>query len=417
MKDLSLDEGLWHNVDGKIVVPNSGDLRHKLISDFHDSPYAGHVGINKTTRLVSRYYWWPGMSDDISTYVRECHSCQTVKARQEKPSGMLNPLELPRGPWDCISLDFITQLPVTRRGFDAIMVVVCKVTKLVHIIPTTTTCTAVTVAELYRDHVFKLHGIPAKIISDRDVRFINAFMTELCALVGARQAMSTPYHPQTDGQTERVNRVLEDMLRHFVSPAQDDWDQHLSCAEFAINNADHDSTGASPFQLTYGYHPRIPFSVRRTSKSPTATAFVESMQRQITQARVLHKAASQRQKAYADLHRKHVQFQPQQWVLLSSKNLHFKMGTPKLLPRFVGPFQVCKQVGKDAYELVLPENWKIHDTFHVSQLAAYHTRGNYQPPPPAELLEGELEFEVDCILPHKILSSSRTKRPTFEYLV
>ncbi len=98
-----------------------------------------------------------------------------------------------------------------------------------------------------------MHGVPVKVISDRDLRFTSAFIKELCALVGARQAMSTPYHPQTDGQTERVNRVLEDMLRHFVSPVQDDWDQHLSCAEFAINNADHDSTGSSPFVLNYGY--------------------------------------------------------------------------------------------------------------------------------------------------------------------
>ena len=107
---------------------------------------------------------------------------------------------------------------------------------MVHIIPTNTTCTAVTVAELYRDHVWKLHGVPSKIVSDRDLRFTSAFIRELCSLVGARQAMSTPYHPQTDGQTERVIRVLEDMLRHYVSPIQDEWDQYISCAQFAINN-------------------------------------------------------------------------------------------------------------------------------------------------------------------------------------
>ena len=202
---------------------------------------------------------------------------------------------------------------------------------MVHIIPTTTTCTAVTVAELYRDHVFKLHGIPLKVVSDRDLRFTSAFITELCTLVGARQAMSTPYHPQTDGQTERVNRVLEDMLRHYVSPVQDDWDQHLSYAEFAINNADHKSTGSSPFMLNYGYSPRIPFSIGKSSKSPAAIDFVEAMQRRITEARRLHKVASQRQKLYADTSRKAVVFQPKQWVLLSSKNLRFKMGTPKLL--------------------------------------------------------------------------------------
>ena len=170
LKDLLLDEGLWHK-NGKIVVPDSGDMRLKLISDFHDTPYAGHLGINKTNRLVSRYYWWPCMVADITNYVRECHSCQTIKVRQSKPLGLLNPLELSLAPWDTISLDFITQLPLTRKGHDAIMVVVDKLTKMVHIIPTVTSCSAVKVAELYRDNVFKLHGVPNQVISDRDPRF------------------------------------------------------------------------------------------------------------------------------------------------------------------------------------------------------------------------------------------------------
>ncbi len=414
---LTLDEGLYHNVDGKVVVPDAPPLRRKIMSALHDSPFAGHVGINKTKRLVSRYYWWPSMDADVTQYVQQCHSCQTVKARQQKPSGALIPLELPMVPWECITLDFITQLPVSSKGFDAIMVVVDKLTKMVHIIPTTTTCTALQVAELYRDHVFRLHGVPLKVVSDRDLRFTSAFITGLCSLVGARQAMSTPYHPQTDGQTERVNRVLEDMLRHYVSPVQDDWDQHLACAEFAINNADHRSTGASPFMLNYGYCPRMPFSIEVKSKSPAANDFVESMQRRITEARTLHRIATQRQKHYADKGRKDVQFQRDQWVLLSSKNLRFKMGTPKLLPRFVGPFQVHREVGKNAYELVLPENWKIHDTFHVSQLAEYHTSGSYQPPPPVELLEGEIEYEVETVMDHRVQHKVVKSRPSFDYLV
>ena len=215
---LTLDEGLWYNADGG---PDVDGIRRQLLSDFHDSPYIGHVGINKTMRLISRYYWWPGMDADVNKYVRECHSCQVNKARQKKPSGTLNPLELPKVPWECVTLDFITQLPMTQRGHDAIMVVVDKLTKMVHIIPTTTTFTAVTVAELYRDRVWKLHGVPSKIVSDRDLRFTSAFIREFCSLVGARQAMSTPYHPQTDGQTERVDRVLEDMLRHYVSPVHE----------------------------------------------------------------------------------------------------------------------------------------------------------------------------------------------------
>ena len=135
--DLTLDEGLWYNADGKLVLPDADGIRRQVMSELHDSPYAGHVGINKTIRLVSRYYWWPGMHDHVEKYVGNCHSCQVNKSRQKKPSGTLNPLEIPQVPWECVTMDFITQLPVTQRGHDAIMVVVDKLTKMVHIIPTT----------------------------------------------------------------------------------------------------------------------------------------------------------------------------------------------------------------------------------------------------------------------------------------
>ena len=154
--------------------------------------------------------------------------------------------------------------------------------------------------------------------------------------------------------------------------------------------------------LNYGFSPRIPYSVERRTKSPAAYEFVQSMQRRLMEARTLHRVASQCQKQYADTRRADERFQQNDWVLLSSKNLHFKKGNPKLLPRYVGPFKVHKEVSKDAHELVLPANWKIHDIFHVSQLDRYHRDGSCQPPPPAEMLEGELEYEVDSVLDHQI---------------
>ncbi len=417
---LVCEEGLWYNADGQVIVP-CGDFRKQIISDFHDSPYAGHVGINKTNRLVSRYYSWPGMDKDINDYVRTCHLCQKNKARQHKPSGVLNPVELPYRPWECVSMDFITQLPMTLKGHDAIFVVVDKLTKMVHILPTTTNCTAVKVAELYRDHVFKHHGIPAKIISDRDSRFIGTFSAELEKLLGIRHAASTAYHPQSDGQTERVNRVLEDMLRNYVAPSQDNWDEYLSLAQFAINNSVHKSTGSSPFMLNFGFNPRLPLSIVGTSKSPVAAEFTQAMQRRIFEARTCHRVATQRQKLYADRNRVDVQFKPDDWVLLSSKNLRFKAGTPKLLPRWVGPFQVVKAIGRQSYELNLPSNWhNIHDVFHVSSLEAYRSDGSYQPPPPAELLEGEDELEVEAILAHRPVpptGQGNRKKKTYEYLL
>jgi transposase InsO family protein len=308
-------------------------------------------------------------------------------------------------------MDFITQLPRTEAGHDALLVVVDTLTKMVHLVPTTTSATAEKTARLYVDYVWKLHGVPKEMVTDRDPLFTSRFMKALAEIIGTRQSMSTAYHPQTDGQTERVNRVVEDMLRMFVSREQTDWDTHLSCVEFAINNADHESTGSSPFYLNYGHHPYLPVTLLDQHRVPGATAFVQRMQHIIAEACACHRVATERQAHYANQRRRDVQFAVDDWVLLSSKNLNFREGTPKLLPRWVGPFQIAKRVGEQSYELVLPARWKIHDVFHVSKLAAYRKDGTVQPPPLAALLDGD-EFEVAHIVSHK--GQSRRK---CEYLV
>ena len=253
-------------------------------------------------------------------------------------------------------------------------------------------------------------------MTDRDSRFTSVLTRAVCEMIGTRQAISTAYHPQTDGQTERVNRVLEDMLRHYVSPSQDDWDEKLDCAEFAINNSLHSSNQESPFMQNYGRAPYLPVSVTPHARVPSATHFVQQMQRRMAEATHWHKLAIRRQKQYADQHRVDVHFQPDQWVLLNSMNLKLKVGTPKLLPRWVGPFQVKGSIGEVAYELILPNRWKLHDVFHVSQLQAYRSDGSVQPPP-AELLTGELEYEVDYISSHRDTPYGKKGKTKREYFV
>jgi hypothetical protein len=252
-------------------------------------------------------------------------------------------------------------------------------------------------------------------VTDRDPLFTSQFSRALCEMLGTKQAMSTAYHPQTDGQTERVNRVMEDMLRMYVSTDQTDWDDKLACAEFAMNNADHESTGTTPFMLNYGHHPPLPTTLLPSTRVPAVTTFVQRMQRLISEARRTHRIATERQAQYANQKRRDVQFSERDWVLLSSKNLRFKHGTPKLLPRWVGPFQIAKRVSSQAYELVLPARWRIHDVFHVSDLEKYRRDGSLQPPPPAEMLEGEEEYEVDHIVDHRRVN--KTGKPKYEYLV
>src|SRR4051812_45603416 len=158
-------------------------------------------------------------------------------------------MPIPQHPWEQVSMDFIMQLPKTKAGFDAIVVFVDTFTKMVHLVPTKTMATAPDTARIFFDHVFKLHGLPKSIVSDQDAKFTSCFWQTVFQTMGTKLAMSTAFHPQTDGQTERANRTLEDMLCAFTSYCQDDWDLQLSAAEFACNNALNASTGMSPFRM------------------------------------------------------------------------------------------------------------------------------------------------------------------------
>lgn len=211
--------------------------------------------------LLSRYYYWPSMHQDVKDYVSSCHACQSNKARNAKLEGLAQPLPHPPRRWDQVSMDLITQLPRTKSGNDAIVVVVDKYSKMLHCFPTTTTVTAPQLAKLFFDEIVRHHGVPSSIISDRDPRFTSSFWQQLWKQLGTKLAMSTAYHPQTDGQTERANRTIEEMLRAYVNSKQNDWDQHLTAVEIAYNNSKQMSTGFSPFYLNYGQHPSTPLSV------------------------------------------------------------------------------------------------------------------------------------------------------------
>ena len=311
-------------------------------------------------------------------------------------------------------MDFITGLPTTSRGNNSIMVVVDRMSKMVHLIPTTQNVTASGVAQLFQDRVFALHGVPDDIVSDRDSKFTSAFWTNLQKLLGTNLNLSTAFHPQTDGQTERMNSVLEDMLRHYVNPDQLIWDNLLSLAEFSMSNCYKSSIKCTPFQLVYGKNPATPASTHLKNiqeQNPSAPATVTQMHECLERAKLCLLAAQSRDKAYADRKTRPMTFEVNQRVLLSTKNLQIGKShlTRKLLPRFIGPFTVLEKVGTQAYELELPRTMRMHDVFHVSLLKPYHQTGTYQPPPITIMLDGEEEFEVDTILNHRKNPGTRSK--------
>ena len=352
-------------------------------------------------------FWWPTCRADVRALVTTCASCQRVQPRNIKTPGLLQPLQVPTRAWSSISMDFITQLPVTRSGMDAIVVFVDRLTNMTRFAACTTTVTAEQTAQLFFENVYRSHGLPEEVVSDRDARFTSAFTEELYKRMGTKQAMSTAYHPQTDGQTERMNRILEDYLRHFVAPDQADWDECLIHAEFAIDAAYQESVQASPFYLNYGQHPWTPLSISldrsgmgQCGRAPHADKVFQRISHLIALAKKHLLAAQNRQKAYADTKRHDVTFAVGDQVLLSTANLRLQ-GSRKLLPRFVGPFSIIKVVGKHAYQLELPTHMRIHSVMHVSLLKPYKAGNHAQPPPKAMMVDGDEEFEVDSILLHR----------------
>ncbi|KAJ9531924.1 hypothetical protein QJQ45_003632 [Haematococcus lacustris] len=364
------------------------------------------------------------MEQTVREYVRTCDQCQRNKATNQVPPGLLQPLPIPNRNWQHVSMDFIGPLPPTSHGYDMIVTVVDKLSKMLHLIPTTATATAPDIAKLFFDHVFKHHGLPEAIVSDRDPKFTSDFWTSLFHLTGTRLLMSSAYHPQTDGQSERANRTVEDMLRPYINHHKTDWDQHLAAVEFAYNSSTHVGTGFSPFYLNYGHHPRTPEALLQPPStlvpSPTADAFVTTMRSNIDTAKAALQRAVDKQKQQADKHRRHLEFNVGDKVLLSTATLNLKTpsNSAKLQPRYVGPFKVLTKISPVAYKLDLPTTMRITPTFHISKLRPYLTTSSFpdrhvdlQPLP--QLEDGEEYFTIEAILGRRWNDSQHA----FQYLV
>lgn len=387
-KDYVYADGLLYKKSGKdnqrLVIPKDDTLLTKLMVAHHDSIVAGHLGRDKTLARLKENFYWYGMDKDVELYVQTCDLCQQNKPSNKKQFGLLQPLPIPDHPWQWVTMDFITQLPLSSAGFDAIAVFVDKLTKMVHFVPMKTTDNAANVARIFFDAVFRLHGLPDHIVSDRDPRFVSSFWQNLWKLLGTDLMMSTSYHPQTDGQTERVNRVLEEYLRAFVNNGHDNWHEYLSAAEFTINSAKQVSTGKSPFELNSAVTPRGPASFlnpsgRKKGRSKkrseeVAEDFIKDLQQAIADAKKNLVKAQQRQKAYADLSRRAHRFEAGQFVLVEKSQFRLAGDGPshKLNPEYVGPFKILKVVNTNALKLELPNSMNHHHVVNVSKCVEYN---------------------------------------------
>ena len=419
------DEG-YYLLHGFIVVPQS--VQPEVIRMHHDHITSGHMGVTKTVDLIQRHFWWPRMKDTVNTFIQKCDQCQRNKPSRKRPFGLLQPLAIPDTRWDTVTLDFLPALPLNKNGNDSVLVFVDKLSKYVVLVPTSSSLTAEECSRLFIKHIFQEKGLPKRLVSDRDKLFTSKFWKEFMKHLEVKLHMSTSYHPQTDGQTEKVNSVIEPILRSLANETRSNWEDLLPFVSFAINNSKSESTGETPFFLNSGQHPRSPAVAEHVFISdhiPALGMVLHEMHDTLDTVKKLLRSAQDRQKSYADEKRRPHEFKEGDSVLLSSKNFRMKKGVRKLSPLFLGPYPIQEMVGPNAARLALsPSMSRFHPVFHVSLLKPYHAEKGYQPPQQSpELVDTSTEpmFTIEKILGKRLKTIGKTrskKRKTrVEYLI
>ncbi|KAL0456006.1 UNVERIFIED_CONTAM: Transposon Tf2-11 polyprotein [Sesamum latifolium] len=414
---------LWrHYLLGSSFVVKTDNT---AVSHFMTQPkLTRHQEEERTYALVQRAYFWPQMRDDVETYVPTCLICQQDKADHQKKAGLLQPLPIPTRPWESVSMDYISGL--SKVGdLGSIIVVVDRLSKYATFIAAPKHVTTEGTTHLFFKHIVKYWGLPKDIVSDRDSRFTGVFWTELFKILGSKLCMSSSYHPQSDGQTEHFNSMLEEYLRHFVRGTQKDWVKLLDVAQLCFNAQKSSSTNKSAFKIVTGQQPLLPHTLDspQSVRCPLARNFSQEWKQNVDIARSCLEKAQKRMKKYADQNRRFIEFNAGDLVMVKvpdprlSKSLRGR--DPRLMQKYVGPLPIMKRIGTVAYRIELPPWWKIHNVFHVSQLKKYSADreddARNQPSRPQLELTKTKKKVAEAILNHRVTRTA--KREHTEYLV
>ncbi len=387
---------------GRLLVPEA--LRPEVLQWGHESRLVCHPGIRRTLFAIRQRFWWPTLAADVKQFVLACPTCAQCKPVNRPPDGLLHPLPIPSRPWSHIALDFVSGLPPSK-GNTVILTVVDRFSKAVHFIPLPKLPSARETAQLMVDHVFRLHGLPVDVVSDRGPQFASRFWKEFCRQIGASASLSSGFHPQTNGQCERANQDLERMLRCLTSNNPSSWCQQLSWIEYARNSLPVAASGMSPFECSVGYKPPLFPSQEPDAAVPSALAFVQRCRRTWERVREILLRTAGRTKAAADRRRSPPPtYVCGQRVWLSTKDLPLRSPSRKLAPRFIGPYRVTKVVNLVAIRLKLPPALgRVHPVFHVSKVkpvfsSPLNPAGDRPTPPPPRLIDGSPTYTVRRLL-------------------
>ncbi|GAU12540.1 hypothetical protein TSUD_182540 [Trifolium subterraneum] len=408
----TLREGVlyWKN---RVVIPKKSALIQQVLHEFHSSPIGGHAGFTRTLARIKSQFYWIAMKKDVLEYIQNCAICQQAKHTNTLPAGLLQPLPIPSQVWEDIAMDFITGLPLSY-GYTTILVVIDRLTKYAHFLPMKTDYSSKSVAEVFMNNIVKLHGMPKSIVSDRDKVFTSSFWQHLFKLQGTSLAMSSAYHPQSDGQTEVLNKGLELFLRCFTFNNPKSWYKALAWSEFWYNTALHTSIGMTPFKALYGREPPTLTRYEVQDNDPPALQ-EELMERDriLQQLKSNLERAQQYMKKQADKHRVEFKFHLGDMVLVKLQPYRQQSvalrKNQKLGMRYFGPFEIIACVGKVAYKLKLPDHAKIHLVFHVSQLKPFKgvPQQQYMPLPLTMFDNGPMIQPVEVLQARTIMQGTQ----------